>query len=580
MRCYYGKPKAPKMTGTKSIVLAQQFDDGAPVILSYPVSAFSEPFDYAEDLSFYETESGDIPAGDYASDLSEDDYVESFEVDISEHSREKPCGCQDKTLEERSASPASRAPTEAPPERPGMVQSLADDDLMADIHSILSGAKQYDEKSKQVVNASPPNRQEEIKPLEQKSEHQIFDKLAQSMRYANAYDLGAISLQNRFDAFDKQSEQSNATNDPYGVQYYGEEEAPVQKVHAPARPAAMSAVERAGVADFVEDLDVITRKEEPYTNWSESETPEDSENMKMSQSFKVPAVSLPDIRKRLDAYLDMAKAEYTLPGDRKVRAYPQFRYGWKGQDFNSEKAEALVRKVLKVKSKPRDKDDCAVDEIRLAAYGRAKPSDVAQITQALIDAGEFDKIQKQYPAHEMPSDIQLIRELQSTFGIGIDCAGYVQRAFIYAFTLKQNITNAERKKLGLKTCIADENLYYLDDDERKKHFDQFDILHAREGDLIILKPRSGDEDNAKHTLIVVEHTNTGNIHKFIVDASWGTDAYSADAGGVGRRTLCYDNSTKEWWDIHPIDESEGPKNMTGPYLGHPLKGVFRARQQS
>jgi len=37
-----------------------------------------------------------------------------------------------------------------------------------------------------------------------KDEHQIFDRIAQSMKMANAYDLGSIDIERRFDSFDEE----------------------------------------------------------------------------------------------------------------------------------------------------------------------------------------------------------------------------------------------------------------------------------------------------------------------------------------------------------------------------------------
>jgi uncharacterized protein YycO len=37
-----------------------------------------------------------------------------------------------------------------------------------------------------------------------KNEHAIFDKISQSMQYANSYDLGSIDLENRFESFDRE----------------------------------------------------------------------------------------------------------------------------------------------------------------------------------------------------------------------------------------------------------------------------------------------------------------------------------------------------------------------------------------
>lgn len=271
LRCYYGKPKSPEMTATKAIVLAQQFDQGEPVMLSFRVSAFEEP--YSEDFGFAASFRNDehhaevLPKRNFVTDLDEDDYIESFEVkkpEVTEHPNEKPpCGCKDSKphLEKRSLDKKNNE------EKPSISKSLTDDDLMADIQSILSGQKFYDESNKQVVGTPPANNSRpvqpaaETRPIDQKDEHQIFDKLAQSMRYANAYDLGAISMQTRFADFDRQEDQVTAktiNEDPYAVNYY-QEKAGMENLPL--------VYEKADMTDFVEDMDVISYMKTTSVDW-------------------------------------------------------------------------------------------------------------------------------------------------------------------------------------------------------------------------------------------------------------------------------------------------------------------------
>jgi hypothetical protein len=103
------------------------------------------------------------------------------------------------------------------------------------------------------------------------------------------------------------------------------------------------------------------------------------------------------------------------------------------------------------------------------------------------------------------------------------------------------------------------------------------VTGAQTGDLFIMKPRAGSRDRAWHTVIVVDHTVPGTVHTFLVDASWGTDLYGIAAGGVARRQLKHDTSNGKWWDIHPIDGSKAHENSVGPYAGHPVHGMFRAK---
>jgi hypothetical protein len=126
-------------------------------------------------------------------------------------------------LAEKAAPPASPSvpalppPPSAPPETSRVLQpevlpperstasSATDNDFLADMQSILIGQKVFDPATKKTVDkgsAAPPER-----PLpEAKNEQAIFDRIAQSMQYANAYDLGSIDLENRFADFDATSD--------------------------------------------------------------------------------------------------------------------------------------------------------------------------------------------------------------------------------------------------------------------------------------------------------------------------------------------------------------------------------------
>lgn len=303
----------------------------------------------------------------------------------------------------------------------------------------------------------------------------------------------------------------------------------------------------------------------------------------------VPAVSATDLRTRIDEYFALTKHEYTLPGGTKARARPQFHYAKTGAP---EKDAVRVWKIVRKHCG----DDTAArlkDAIRCAAYGRVRPEELQEITQCLIDAGELDGVRTANPG---VSDDQLVRALQRKFNMGIDCAGYVQLAFIYAYTLTHDAVKCEadptklRESLGLHPRRAWENLAYLAG--KPKHFDEVGFLNGRTGDLFVLGKRAGEND--WHTVIVVDHTKSGKVHTFVVDASWGTDTYGVKHGGVGRRKLMYDEDTKEWWDVSPgkVEKgdtaagieleagSEAFRNTVGPYNKHPVRGMFRPKQKA
>ncbi|MEO8450182.1 MAG: trypsin-like peptidase domain-containing protein [Gemmatimonadota bacterium] len=272
-----------------------------------------------------------------------------------------------------------------------------------------------------------------------------------------------------------------------------------------------------------------------------------------------PATSDSTLRSRIDDYLDLANIEYTTDLRAKVRVPPQFRYATAG---GAEAAKTAVGKILGTK---------LAQAIHNAAYGRATLKEMAAINQGLIDAGEMQAIRADNPGM---TDAQLIRRMQHDFRMGIDCAGYVQLAFIHAFMNSDNDPPKVRANLGLDGRRGNERL----EDLPSSHFTKVKFVDGKTGDLFVFKPRAGDRDRSIHTVIVVDHTVNGSEHAFLVDASWGTDLYGEDAGGVARRTLMHDTSTGTWWDIHPIDGTKANENAIGPYAGHVIGGMYRAKQ--
>ena len=135
-------------------------------------------------------------------------------------------------------------PEVLPPER-ATASSTNDNDFLADMQSILMGQKVFDPASKKTVDkgaATPPER-----PLpEAKNEQAIFDRIAQSMQYANAYDLGSIDLENRFSDFDEMSDRQ-------------ERVAAARKATkgTSGNGAAAKAPAPVGNEDFLHDLDEI-----------------------------------------------------------------------------------------------------------------------------------------------------------------------------------------------------------------------------------------------------------------------------------------------------------------------------------
>lgn len=100
-----------------------------------------------------------------------------------------------------------------------------DDDFANDIKAILQGKKVFDPHQKKAVDPDISAREEGSGPVKKqtktptesdieaqatdpsKNEHKIFEKISQSMRYANSYDLGSIAMEKKFDQLESDLEE-------------------------------------------------------------------------------------------------------------------------------------------------------------------------------------------------------------------------------------------------------------------------------------------------------------------------------------------------------------------------------------
>ena len=141
----------------------------------------------------------------------------------------------------------------------------SDDDFISDMKSILSGQAVFDPASGRTISKDNYARQPPVEPAranerafpEADKSQAIFDRIAQSMQYANLYDLGTVELENRFADFDRVSDL--------------QQQARETKKSKPAKAANYSAAAPAKVdsADFIQDLEAIrnsrTTTEAPAT---------------------------------------------------------------------------------------------------------------------------------------------------------------------------------------------------------------------------------------------------------------------------------------------------------------------------
>jgi hypothetical protein len=127
---------------------------------------------------------------------------------------------------------------------------VSEDELVADMQAILSGQKVYDPATKQTVEStgSPPARSQQRPPANGAPDgHAIFERIAESMEFANAYDLGTVEMENRFTDFDRIFDSQRASGR-----------------RQPARDAA-DRPPVVGGADFIQDLDEMRRARESTT---------------------------------------------------------------------------------------------------------------------------------------------------------------------------------------------------------------------------------------------------------------------------------------------------------------------------
>jgi hypothetical protein len=166
--------------------------------------------------------------------------------------------------------------TGSPAQNSGSLSSK-EEEIVNDLQAILSGKKVYDPAAKKTVNREDVGKQQSVdEPATPKAndpgfknEHAIFDRIAQNMKFANAYNLGTIQvdsqeLNNRFNDFDKMME---APAPP-----------PSTKKNVP--PPAAKKSEELDPSEFLNDLDDIHRyrsQQSPATD-----TPEQPASLQMS----------------------------------------------------------------------------------------------------------------------------------------------------------------------------------------------------------------------------------------------------------------------------------------------------------
>jgi hypothetical protein len=171
--------------------------------------------------------------------------------------------------------------------------------------------------------------------------------------------------------------------------------------------------------------------------------------------------------------------------------------------------------------------------------------------------------------------------MQWDHGVGIDCAGYVQQAFMA-------VHKGNRASFGFRE-FGNEDLMSL---KGNKHFNKVNPQDVKPGDLIALDKPQGE--SVGHTVLVRDHhqmtpaemskykdTNGfmkagDKIHIYEIDGSFGGGS-RGEHGGLVRKTWMYNERTKQWAEPGMDENGNDVYEMSienGPY-NHPMNGIYR-----
>jgi hypothetical protein len=215
--------------------------------------------------------------------------------------------------------------------------------------------------------------------------------------------------------------------------------------------------------------------------------------------------------------------------------------------------------------------------IGLVTAGRGTPAQVTSVTQELLDEGLL-------PSGPRGTLAQRVRKMIFDYRAGLDCAGYVQQAFLAAH-------GVTRAAAGLRAPLV-ENLSGLGD----RGYKRVPVEDVRTGDLFIFRPSAptpNDPNPVGHTTVVRDSHATpaaeldmltqtiglspevaanGRWTTILVDSSWGNSGV-ASLGGVSRRSLWHDTVSSQW-----IWTGDAGSIMSGrlPYR-HVIDGIYRAK---
>jgi hypothetical protein len=319
--------------------------------------------------------------------------------------------------------------------------------------------------------------------------------------------------------------------------------------------------------------------------------------MLLAAAVEAPTTATSDqdtaVQTRMNAFFDSAVPTYRIPpagqgqaGEFVAVATP-FQMTSKTTERRGETDQATLRYIAHEKSVTAKAPELkaiagsigiSAGSVDAIIAGRGTPAQVQKLTQALLDKNKLPP-----PAKAGEATAVRVRRMMSDYGIGFDCAGFTQQAFLAA----HGVTRAQA---GLKPRILDEDLSGLS----SERFQKVAPEEAHAGDILALGPRDPNSTEVGHRVLVFDcHEATkeelsrycqspaaaalakGHVSVLVVDSSFGSGAQPAK-GGVLRQTWLYDSVSKKWGMVIPAsrnDDQDDPEHVN--VRDQPLDGSHR-----
>jgi cell wall-associated NlpC family hydrolase len=291
-----------------------------------------------------------------------------------------------------------------------------------------------------------------------------------------------------------------------------------------------------------------------------------------------PAARDAQVQARLDAFLLAMSTAYRTPSGTIVSGTTfqmSVLYANQRDDVRANQG-ALVQGAIQA--------NLTREDFARVRAGRGTPGSIHALTQALIDRHALPKATIQNDL-SMDGFVSQIRFMMFQFGIGIDCAGYVQQAYLHAMRIDAATAHFMGPTFEDLSNLGSRGYRRIDD-----------LAAVRPGDLVVLGPPTGQPG---HRAIVYEQhpataddlesleTNgtealafaqAGPLRVFQVDSSWGCSG-DPRIGGVRRETWWYSSTTKKWAWVEQGLPGQRPFATGDTPLNHPFSGtsgIFRA----